>query len=273
MDYQFENLGPDRFQQLVQALLARAYPEMACFPVGQPDGGRDAVSRNRTGLSVYQVKYTANAGSVPDPVTWIVSAARSETKRIGDLVSRGANRYHLVTNVSGSGALDVGQRDRLDRELRSLIPVPAEVWWREDVARRLDDAWDCKWAYAEIMTTTDLLRLVLELSGEDASRRRNAITTFLIDQHARDEEVRFKQVELQNRLLDLYVDLPVNVSHDHGSERSRSRVVVLLHQIAGDPGDDEVVELEADSDSGEIYALRVGRPCGRGLDALGSACS
>ena len=44
MDYPLENLGPERFQQLCQALLAREYPRVQCFPVAQPDGGRDAVS-------------------------------------------------------------------------------------------------------------------------------------------------------------------------------------------------------------------------------------
>ena len=42
MDYPLENLGPERFQQFCQALLAKEYPDMQCFPVAQPDGGRDA---------------------------------------------------------------------------------------------------------------------------------------------------------------------------------------------------------------------------------------
>ena len=44
MDYLYENLGPERFQQFCQALLAREYPKLQCFPVAQPDGGRDAIS-------------------------------------------------------------------------------------------------------------------------------------------------------------------------------------------------------------------------------------
>ena len=85
MDYQFENLGPDRFQQLVQALITRSYPDAGCFPIGQADGGRDAALRSRTHYYVFQVKYTASARSVPDPVTWILSAVRSEAKRIARL--------------------------------------------------------------------------------------------------------------------------------------------------------------------------------------------
>ena len=44
MDYPLENLDPERFQQLCQSLLVKAFPHLQCFPVAQPDGGRDAVS-------------------------------------------------------------------------------------------------------------------------------------------------------------------------------------------------------------------------------------
>lgn len=44
MDYLFENLGPERFQHLSQALLAREHRDVQCFPVAQPDGGRDAIA-------------------------------------------------------------------------------------------------------------------------------------------------------------------------------------------------------------------------------------
>src|SRR5437773_2725150 len=60
MDYPLENLGPERFQQFCQALLAKEYPDMQCFPVAQPDGGRDAVSyhfaEGVSNFSVFQVK-------------------------------------------------------------------------------------------------------------------------------------------------------------------------------------------------------------------------
>ena len=39
MDYPFENLDPERFQNLCQALLTKEFPHVQCFPVAQPDGG------------------------------------------------------------------------------------------------------------------------------------------------------------------------------------------------------------------------------------------
>ncbi len=44
MDYPLEYLGPERFQQFCQSLLVREHKDVQCFPVGQPDGGRDAIS-------------------------------------------------------------------------------------------------------------------------------------------------------------------------------------------------------------------------------------
>jgi NADPH-dependent 7-cyano-7-deazaguanine reductase QueF len=62
MDHQLENLGPERFQHLCQALLVQEFPGTNCLPVGQPDGGRDAVryasdEANPSAFTVCQVKY------------------------------------------------------------------------------------------------------------------------------------------------------------------------------------------------------------------------
>ena len=67
MNYSLENLGPERFQEICQALLSRAFPSTQCFPVGRPDGGRDAVSYSALHASreviVYQVKFRSTPTS------------------------------------------------------------------------------------------------------------------------------------------------------------------------------------------------------------------
>lgn len=74
----------------------------------------------------------------------------------------------------------------------------------------MDDAYDLKWAYPELMAGTDMLRMIIESGlSEDRERRTSAIRTFVRAQYEDDEEVRFKQVELQNKLLDLFVDVPL----------------------------------------------------------------
>ncbi len=61
MEYLFENLGPERFQQFCQALLAKYYQHVICFPTAQPDGGRDALAFldkfTSNNYIVFQVKF------------------------------------------------------------------------------------------------------------------------------------------------------------------------------------------------------------------------
>ena len=115
MRYRYEDLGDEEFQQLVQALLAhRLGLGMRAMPLGQADGGRDALH----GTAVYQVKFAADPGRVRNPVAWLLSSLDRESDKIARLVARGATDYHLVTNVGGTGRLDAGSIDRLDRELK-----------------------------------------------------------------------------------------------------------------------------------------------------------
>jgi len=56
------------------------------------------------------------------------------------------------------------------------------------------------------MRGPDLLRAVIE-SGltEQKERRESAIRAFMSHQFTQDEEVRFRQVDLQRNLLDLFI--------------------------------------------------------------------
>jgi hypothetical protein len=217
VDHALENLGPERFQQLCQALLTTEYRGILCLPIGQPDGGRDAVAhfdeKFPNNLTVYQVKYAREPPRGRDAVGWILETVRNELPKINKLIQRGASRYFLITNAAGTAHLDVGSIDRVQKELSTLIPIPATCWWRDDLNRRLDAKWDLKLRYPEVLTGQDFLRLLLETSaGEQQERRRRAITTFLSAQYKEDVDVKFKQVELHNKLLDLFMDLPFSVT-------------------------------------------------------------
>ena len=110
----------------------------------------------------------------------------------------------------GPGTPEAGSIDKLQALLNEQIPIPAQAWWRDDIDRRLDDAWDLKFAYPALFSGTDLLRLVIEASpSEGRERRRNAITAFLSSQFESDREVKFKQAELENDIFDLFTDVPM----------------------------------------------------------------
>jgi hypothetical protein len=213
MDYQLENLGDERFQEVCQALLARAYPETQCFPVGQRDAGRDAVvflSRNAPDeFAVYQVKYVRKPLAEKDPHKWLIGILQEEMPKVKKLVPKGARAFYLLTNIPGTAFPDSGSIDAAARLINATLDLPSHCWWRDDINRRLDDAWDVKWAYPEILSGPDVLRFVVEHGlGEHAERRTNALRAFVGSQFEMDQEVRFKQVELQNQLLDLFIDVP-----------------------------------------------------------------
>src|SRR5687768_4081157 len=102
MDYLYEQLGDERFQELCQALLARELPNVQCFPVGQRDGGRDALVyyshfKGDMAFSVFQVKYVRKPYAEKDPHKKILDLIEEEAPKLDKLIPKGAKAYYLVT--------------------------------------------------------------------------------------------------------------------------------------------------------------------------------
>lgn len=75
MGYLYEQLGDERFQEFCQALLLSTYPNLQCFPVGMPDGGRDGLSpKSHAGdpLVVAQIKFKKTEQA--DNAAWMIKA-------------------------------------------------------------------------------------------------------------------------------------------------------------------------------------------------------
>lgn len=251
MDYLFENLGEDRFQEICQSLLIKEFPNVQCFPVKQPDGGRDAVSyieppiRGETKdapFNVFQVKYVKKPLADTEPHKWLMNVLNKELPKLKTLVPKGAKAYYLLTNIPGTGHLDVGAIDQVNQLLTDcfkLANVKTYCWWRDDLNRRMDNAYDLKWMYPEIMGGTDLLRLIIETGlSEHKERRASAIKAFVRKQYIDDEDVRFKQIELHNKLLDLFVDVPlITQQNPHTSVADRRHITArqILREFPNRP--------------------------------------
>src|SRR5947209_16501287 len=97
VSYNYEALLDEHFQHLIQSLLVKDYPDLQCFPVGMPDGGRDAVAGENSGrgMLVFQVKFSRNPSKLEDPLNWIIKAIDGELHKIERLTQRNANRYIL----------------------------------------------------------------------------------------------------------------------------------------------------------------------------------
>jgi hypothetical protein len=234
MDYLFENLNPERFQQFCQALLTKEFPNVQCFPVAQPDGGRDALSYlsddEERGFMMYQVKFVRQPLAETDPHKWLIQTLKCEGPKLKEQIPKGAKQYILLTNIKGTAHPDSGSIDRVNQLLKSELGVPAQCWWRDDLCRRLDNAWNLKWVYPELMTGTDIIRSVIE-SGltEGKERRASAIRAYVTHQFDMEQKVKFKQVELENRLLDLFIDVPV-IPPTTASTRKQQYLYQSIHQ-------------------------------------------
>jgi hypothetical protein len=226
--YLYERLGEKRFQQLCGALLAHAFPNVACYPVGQKDGGRDAVRSDRGRRFIYQVKWTNKR--LRDPIAWLDGAIREEAANIRRLVSEGAEEYILLTCVAGTAARSRGTMDRLDERLQTHsenFGVPVSCWWQADIDARVDAApKELKWAYSDMLAGHDLVRCLIE-SGTLEARDRQLGTLLgkvVATQWQEDAKVKFRQVDMDNYdLTDLYVDVTAlsvgGPSHPRGPVR------------------------------------------------------
>lgn len=159
---------------------------------------------------IFQVKLSRRPNNLSNPEKWVTDVVKGELPKIKTLARQGASQYKLITNLSATAHLGGGSLDRVQRTLKRLVPIPAECWWSDDLDRRLENAFDLKLSYPELFTGSDFIRLLVEQDRKDpeAKRRQRAIKAYLADQYKREREVRFKQAELSNDLLGVFIDVP-----------------------------------------------------------------
>ncbi len=226
----FEQLGPEEFQNLVQALLLDEYPDLQCFPVAQPDGGRDGLAgRLGESTTVLQVKFTRQPERVGDVADSTIRQLKGEVEKVDALAKIGVSRYIFATNLAASAHLDAGSIDRVQTWLNDHYPIPSQVLWQADLDRRVEAKPGIRWDYPALLRAADVLSDLEEHSTRADDR---SLRMFLRAQHDRDSEVRFKQIDLQRDLLNLYVDLPIQPKPS-SKLRMDSAVSSLWSEVVG----------------------------------------
>lgn len=234
MDYLYENLGDERFQEFCSALINKDFPNIQAFPVGQPDGGRDTIiytmNKPEKDFCVFQVKFVRNPHNIKDVHKWLTEILTAEAKKIKRLIPRGAKAFYLLTNVNGTAHLDAGSIDKVNKEFEAQIKIPSICWWRDDLSRKFESDPIFKWSFPEILNGQDILNSVLfSHLNESAEKRESVITAYLTDQYERDNEVKFKQIDLQNKLFSLFTDVPLRVKKVNEKNRRLNVAIQLIH--------------------------------------------
>jgi hypothetical protein len=207
MTHPYENTSPERFQQFCQALLVPEFPGLQCFPVGQPDGGRDALHHDTK--TVVQVKFKRS--DEDENAEWMIEALTEELPKIQKLVKAGAEQYVMVTNARGTAHLGGGRIDRVQRWMKDNLPCPGTCLWRDDLDRRFDSApTGLRIKYPELLTGQDGIEIALAtLLGPQRERQLRVVRSFVGHQFNADASVKFKQVNLANSLAGLFIDIPI----------------------------------------------------------------
>lgn len=212
--YLYERLGDKRFQELCNALLVNEYSggQVQCFPVGQSDGGRDAVRKDNGRVVIYQAKWTKKA--IKSPVGWLEGAIKGESAKIKQLVAAGADEYVLMTSLAGASVPGRGTMDRLEAILAQHskdFGIPMKCWWRSDMDARVDGASrELKWAYSDMLAGKDRIRYLIEADRTEihVGKLRDLVLKVVAAQEKEDARVKFKRVELDvYNLADLFVDV------------------------------------------------------------------
>lgn len=237
MDYLFENLGDERFQEFCNTLIAKEFPDTQSFPVGQPDGGRDSLVYLMESINkeffVFQVKYVRNPNAVSDTHKWLTDIIEVEAPKINKLIPRGAKKYYLLTNVKGTAHLESGSKDKVNKILEERISVPSLCWWRDDLSRLLEKDSLFRWSFPEILNGQDILNSILfQNIHENKERRESIIKAYLADQFSIDNEVKFRQIDLHNKLLDLFTDVPVKIKKLNEKDKHLQRILDFFEKFA-----------------------------------------
>ncbi|GHF84137.1 hypothetical protein GCM10017566_67690 [Amycolatopsis bartoniae] len=186
---------------------------MQCFPVGMPDGGRDATAgdTSENDSIIFQVKFARDPSTISDKYEWVKKAIEGEVTKVRRLAERGARKYYLVTNLPATSHLESGTIDKVNSFAKEVLSIPFQCLWRDDLDRRLDGEFDLKLRFPHLLTGPDLLRLIWDRASDThiLSEARATIETYLRNQFEADEFLRFKQVDmLSTKLFDLYIDVP-----------------------------------------------------------------
>lgn len=239
MQYDLNQLGdPTQFQRLVNSFLTarfgedarltplrgadnasdgetaprNPYMEFDCKPNAAPSD-RSPLAPPRPGRYLFQAKYHSTAEHRLSDLR--ARVVREFTEELQKAVlhrhdRRDVNYFFVVTNLSASKEAIAKVDESRRRLLHGKRNLHADIWWRERIIDFLDRSPALWLVYPQLFPggVAPLLAHTLNSTSKGLSRTfRLAIQA----QYQRDLVVKFRQVELEQQLFDLFVDLDVDV--------------------------------------------------------------
>lgn len=254
MEYYFNELDPVKFQRLVNTILVERFGEDARLtPLRGQDGGSDGgtapgnpcfefqVSEARTtpqgifqpprkGRYLFQVKHHRTIDKKLSEARQVVLAdfaAELENNVLKRKNGEQVNYFILVTNVPASkDALEKLDQKRVDL-LRHTSNLHADVWWQESMIAHLDimpSAWN---SFPE-MFAGGMVPLLAKIVDHTSTGIQRAIRLAIAYQYNQDSSVKFRQIELEQSLSQLFVDLNIDIRDL--SENAQNKLMISIRQ-------------------------------------------
>ena len=207
MKHELNRLGPDGFEQMIQALMSKLFGIRVKIYGDGPDRQREAVIDNAhylindsvevLGRTIVQAKYKSSEGKQTD-WTWL----RSNIKKELDSVAKEAkkeptfipNTWLFFTNViltPGKG----GVKDKADgfvANYKHLIPN-IYILGADEIRSLLDANSDVARRYAAFLTPGDVLADALDYLGAIKLESLNGLIEYVYQRFRADEPVRLEQ--------------------------------------------------------------------------------
>lgn len=229
-EFFFNQLDPIGFQRLINAILTARYGEpIRLAPLRGRDGGRDAempdgsglafnlqpahrisgVPPGENGIGIFQVKHHRTVDGSPANARGAVIAdfgkelARNVLPRTG---TEGVSFFFLVTNVPGSREAF----EKVDQKRQELLAegpkIHADVLWGEHVTAWLDQYPQIWPSFPDLFAGRTVPALGT-VTGNNVTGVARSYRLALTTQFQRDRVVRFRQIELEEKLTSLFIDL------------------------------------------------------------------
>jgi hypothetical protein len=234
--YYLDALEPAVFQRLVNALLVLRYGEgVRLLPLRGKDGGRDAetppgssyftvsIPPSRDGIDPGPIKpgrylFQAKHHRMTErPATTVRSEVLQEfTEELNLNVlprsdMQGVDFFFLITNVPSSREVFDKVDERRRSPLQAKRELHADILWCEHLTAWLDQGVTVWPAFPEIFAGGVVPHLG-KVASEDPGGLPRSIRLAIKTQYSRDSVIRFRQVNLEQRLSRLFVDLDADTN-------------------------------------------------------------